>query len=111
MVYSCVCVLSAVLLCVKYKMKVCSSRAESLQECMCIRQSISLMCVMSGPALYWLLQTHFTARRHNGESVVHVVADQVTHTFKPMVFCADLQDKDIHIHQTDMFTHTLICTA
>ena len=54
--------------------------------------SISLVCVTLGSALYWLLQTHFATSRYDGESVVHVVTDQVTHTFKPMVFCADLKD-------------------
>lgn len=56
--------------------------------------SISLVCVMSGPTLYWLLQTHFTSSWYDGESVVHVVTDQVTHTFKPMVFCTDLQKQN-----------------
>lgn len=52
---------------------------------------------MSGPALHWLLQTHFATSRYDGESVVHVVADQVTHAFKPMVFCTNLNDKKNNI--------------
>lgn len=85
----CVSVLSVVLLCALQHMQVCLSRVDLLQECVYIWWSISLVCAMSGPALDWLLQAHFATRRHDGESVVHVVADQVTHAFKPMVFRTD----------------------
>ena len=49
------------------------------------------VCVRSGPALHWLLQTHLAARRHDRQPVVHVVADEVTHTLKPVVLCAHLR--------------------
>lgn len=50
--------------------------------------------IRSGSALHWLLQTHFATGWYNGESVVHVVTDQVTHTFKPVVFSADLDNNN-----------------
>lgn len=49
-----------------------------------------LSVFFSGSALHRLLQTHFTSRRNDGESVVHVVTDQVTHALEPMVFCTNL---------------------
>ena len=52
-----------------------------------------VVAALSGPALHWLLQTHFATSWYDGEPVVHVVADQVTHTFKPMIFSTNLKDR------------------
>lgn len=93
--YSCVCVSSVVLSCV-YIAYVCLV-LDCCRSARVFGGVNSLVCVMSGPALHWLLQTHFATSRYDGESVVHVVADQVTHAFKPMVFCTNLNDKKNNI--------------
>lgn len=95
--YVSLCVRCSVSVCIKGNERVCvvvyvvqnwyNSRS------VCFWWCISLVWVRSGPALYWLLQTHFTPSWHNWKSVVHVVTDQVADTRKPVVFCTDLKKR------------------
>lgn len=93
--------LCVVLLCVLKHMilGVCWLDLEKEWECIFfLVEYISLVCVASGPALHWLLQEHLTPGRHNGKSVVHVVADQVADASKPVVFGAHLMGKYILLY-------------
>ena len=46
------------------------------------------------PALYWLLQAHLTSCGDDGQPVVHVVADQVAHALKAVVFGSHLRQEE-----------------
>ena len=77
---------------------VCKCRVVHISTSRCVYGSVCMyicvrvcVCVRSGPALHRLLQTHLAARGHDGQPVVHVVADEVTHTLKSVVLCTHLR--------------------
>lgn len=84
-----------------------------------IEEFVSLKCVVEkdlpffcfvilSTAIDWLLQTHLTSCRDDWQTVVHVIANQVTDALEAVVFGAH---HSLWIHQKQVFRLTALLSS